>query len=612
MKKISILGIISLIVFLGFSCNDLLEEQPRSILTPDFFKTEQGIEKGLVAAYSGLRFQYGPEGAMSISLVGTDEATFGGDGEARSLNDYGSTLFNHGHLTTPWNRNFTFINTCNGIIEFGPAAGKPELVAEAKFLRAQYYLNLATTFGGVPLDLGSGELRFNTTPSTISVRNSLIEVYEAIAQDFEDAKEDLPTIHTVTGRVGKAAAYHYLAKTYLAMACYYQYDYANEGSANAVKAREYYEKALTNAKIILENRSTYKIDLLSDFADVNKPGNEHNAEVLFLVEHTTDYTFDESGPANAGGVPESGLKENRANFMMTAFYESHGKLKNGNVLMVRDRENGRGWRRFVPTAWLLNEVYADKINDTRYYKSYQSIWKCNRDNDGNSKEGTIKDNGQPAILGDTAIYMPGYSNYAACPPVIKAVVDRVVTNGGCIWYPSDYSRDMFPTNLKFLDPNWPEGVGRDDSSHRPFLVAKLSETILIAAEAALMTGGDPTPYINELRERAAVGNQFANEATAKTALRINKSDIDLDFILDERSRELSNEQHRWFDLVRTDNLIKRLQEGKNVFTNLESGYVDNAANNVQRYHHLRPIPQSQIDGMTNADKADYQNPGYSR
>ena len=610
MKKINILGFISLFAFLASSCNSLLEEHPRSILTPDFFKTTQGIESGLTAAYSGLRFQYGPEGGMSIAMVGTDEATFGGDGDARSLNDYGSALFNHGHITTPWNRNFTFINTCNGIIEFGPEAGKPELVAEAKFLRAQYYLNLVTIFGGVPLDLGSGDLKFNVTPSTESVRNSVIEVYEAIAQDFENAVQDLPTVQSIPGRVGKSAAIHYLAKTYLSMACYYQYDYANEGAANTGKAQEYYAKALQSAKMLLDNRGTYNVALLNDFADVNKAGNEHNREVLFLVEHHSDYTFDESGPANSGQAPNDGLKENRANFMMTPYYEAHAKLKNGNILLVRDRENGRGWRRFVPTAWLLNEAYADKINDTRYYKSYQSIWKCNQDKDGNTGAGKVKDNGQLSEIGDIAIYMPGYASYDACPSVIKTKIDQVIADGGAVWYPADYTRNMFPANLKHLDPAWPDGVGRDDSSHRPYIVAKLSETILIAAEAALMSGGDPALYINELRQRAAVGNENADEAAAKAAMLVSNGDISIDFILNERSREFSNEMHRWFDLVRTDNLVKRLQEGKNVFTSLEAGYSDNAARNVQRYHHLRPIPQSQIDLMTNANKADYQNPGY--
>lgn len=606
MRKLSIFGTICCVFALMASCTDMLNEEPRSVLTPAFFKTTQGIEKGLTAAYSGLRFQYGPQGAMTLTVPGTDEATYGGDGDARNENDYGNGLNNSGHLTTPWNRNYTFINTCSGIVEFGPATGRNDLVAEAKFLRAQYYLNLVTTFGGVPLDLGSGRLKYNDNPVSTSERNTVLEVYQAIVEDFEAAISDLPNIQSVPGRVGKAAALHYLAKTYLSMACYYQYDYSNElGSweapqPNPSKAAEYYALALSTAKQLLDNRSTYGVELLSDFADVNKAGNEHNKEVIFLIEHTTDYTFDESAPGTGG--PENGLKENRANFMMCPYYEEHGALINGAKLMIRSREYGRGWRRFVPTNHLLNTAFADKINDTRYYKSFQSVWKCN----DASKAGIKKDNGEFSKVGDIAIYMPGYTSRAAAPAIIQAEIDKVISEGGRVWYANQYTRNMFPANLKLADPLGGNEIV-NDPSHRPFLAAKLSETILIAAEAALMTGGDPTPYINELRLRAAVGNQYADEATAKAAMTVSQSRIDLTYILDERSRELCCEQHRWFDLVRTNQLISRLQSGLNVFL---PGDEDNASKNVRRYHYLRAIPQSQIDAMSNENKADYQNPGY--
>ncbi|MDD2824872.1 MAG: RagB/SusD family nutrient uptake outer membrane protein [Bacteroidales bacterium] len=220
MKKKNIIGILALTAFLAVSCSDFLNEQPRSSLTPDYFTSDAGIEAGLTAAYSALRYQYGPEGAMSITVVGTDEFTYGGDGSSIEINNYGSALFNNGHLQTPWNRNFTYINTCNGIIEFGAESGSPELIGEAKFLRAQYYYNLVTTFGGVPLDLGSGELKFNTTPSTTSVRNTEEEVYAAMLQDFKDAFENLPYTASRTGAVAKSAALHYIAKTYLAIKDY--------------------------------------------------------------------------------------------------------------------------------------------------------------------------------------------------------------------------------------------------------------------------------------------------------------------------------------------------------------------------------------------------------
>ncbi|MBL4561613.1 MAG: RagB/SusD family nutrient uptake outer membrane protein [Labilibaculum sp.] len=600
------------------SCEDFLDEEPRSSLTPDFFTTEQGIETGLTAAYSRLRYQYGTQSGLSISCVGTDESTKGGDGNEEQINNYGVDLSGAGHFQTPWNRSFPSINTCNGIVDYA-TGDNLALVAEAKFLRAQYYYTLVTTFGGVPLDLtGKGEegnLSFSTEPITTSVRNTAIEVYEAIVTDLEDAIEGLPNTNSIPGRVGKAAAIHYLAKTYLAMACYYDYDYTNEinkdynsttsySGVNAGEANKYYELALNTAKMLLNNRGTYGVGLLADFADVNETGNEHSMESLFTVEHTSDYTFDESG----SDAPESGLKENRANFMFTAYYD--GPDGDSDLLDRTPNEYGRGWRRFVPTKYLLEEVFADKVNDTRYYKTFQSLWICNREEHVDYQK--------------PAIFMPGVEEYGQAQIEVQQVIDLMEETGSIsakklIRYSSDYTRNMFPTNLKFMDTNG-NGEKPGDSSHRPFIISKLSETILIATEAAFKLGrnGEAVDYINELRVRAGRGNVLnthiaglVNETVAANNMKINAAQLSIDFILDERSRELCNEQLRWFDLVRTNTLIPRLKAGYNKFgTSDDTEYADQAASNVTRYHHLRPIPQGQMDAMTGDNRDAYQNFGY--
>lgn len=615
MKILKIFSLVLVFAIAANSCTDFLKEQPRASLTPDFFTTEQGIVAGLTAAYSGLRYQYGTQGGMSICTQGTDETTIGGDMTGESaIFGYGPELVGASQFQTPWNRNFTFINTCSGIVDYATGENTA-LVAEAKFLRGQYYYTLVTTFGGVPLDLGSGPLKFSTTPITTSVRNTAIEVYEAIVQDMKDAIDDLPEISAIPGRVGKAAAIHYLAKTYLAMACYYDYDYTNEikkdynstasyEGVDAGKAQEYYQLALTTAKQLLDNRDKYGVALLEDYADVNKDGNEHSKESLFTVEHNENYTFDES--ADGSGGVEDGLKENRANFMITAYYE--GPDGDGNLL-ARDRPYGRGWRRFIPTQYLRETAFADKVNDSRYYKTFQSLWKCNKSDNA--------DNGKPVI------FMPGAASYAAAAPEVQKVIDKMQADGSTkavklIRYNSDYTRNMFPTCLKFQNPNFTGNI--NDGSHRPFIVSKLSETILIAAEAAFKLGDKTTAanYINELRMRAAKGNVLntyisglVDETAAVNKMKISASDVTLDFILDERSRELFGEQLRWFDLVRTNKLIPRLQAFDNDFgLPDDANYSRVSAANVKRYHHLRPIPQGQMDAMTGDTKATYQNPGY--
>ncbi len=83
-------------------------------------------------------------------------------------------------------------------------------------------------------------------------------------------------------------------------------------------------------------------------------------------------------------------------------------------------------------------------------------------------------------------------------------------------------------------------------------------------------------------------------------MRITEKDLTIDFILDERARELCGEQIRWFDLKRTGKLIDYVHK-----------YNMDATNNIQEYHMLRPIPQSQLDAVTNKDEFQ-QNPGYTK
>ena len=88
--------------------------------------------------------------------------------------------------------------------------------------------------------------------------------------------------------------------------------------------------------------------------------------------------------------------------------------------------------------------------------------------------------------------------------------------------------------------------------------------------------------------------------------------IDIDFILDERSREFWGEGYRWFDLVRTQKWAERA----GTYRIAGSGYTDKDLETVTRDipagYYIRPIPQGQLDGMemTDAEKSAYQNPAY--
>ncbi|WP_262915158.1 RagB/SusD family nutrient uptake outer membrane protein [Niabella ginsengisoli] len=81
-------------------------------------------------------------------------------------------------------------------------------------------------------------------------------------------------------------------------------------------------------------------------------------------------------------------------------------------------------------------------------------------------------------------------------------------------------------------------------------------------------------------------------------MQVAASAVTLDYILDERARELGGEQMRWFDLKRAGKLIERVK-----------AHNPDIAANMQSFHILRPIPLAQLNAITN--KSEFtQNDGY--
>jgi hypothetical protein len=80
---------------------------------------------------------------------------------------------------------------------------------------------------------------------------------------------------------------------------------------------------------------------------------------------------------------------------------------------------------------------------------------------------------------------------------------------------------------------------------------------------------------------------------------ITASQLNVDFVMDEREREMLGEQSRWFDLARWGNIIERVK-----------AHNPQAAPNIKAHHVLRPIPQTQIDRVEGGKEAFPQNPGY--
>jgi hypothetical protein len=576
-NKLLIFGLSVLLI----SCNSMLEETPRSVLTPDFFATSQGLEAGLNALYNQLRGVY--SGGAS---TGTDEFTMTDAVNATEActNTY-NNLLNSVNAGGGWF--FTHINTCNGILEKGAAvtdmdeARKKVIFAETKTLRALFYFRLVQTFGPVPLDLGSGKLVYNSNFNTLSVRNPVPEVYEAIINDLEEALPDLPDKTDQKGRITKATALHFLAKVYL-----------TRGWHDEAKKANDYADAFKYADELIQNRAIYGKELQQNYALVHAEGHEDDAETILNAQCTHDIEF---------GLPYG----HSLGWVVTAGYENiRMNVSTGSVAIVpRCMEYQRPWRMYIPTKWVLYDAFNDKVNDSRWDGSFRMMWQCK----ANAENGISAANVQALadygmVYGDTAILLILDD---AIPPQY-ADKKYVIYTGANNYYETGakHTPYMYPDLYKFDDT---KRYAVNDVSMRSVVIARLAETYLLAAEALIMQGKkqEALYYVNTVRKRAAYreGMSASELAAAELAMTITDPNVlDIDFILTERTRELCGEGGmRWYDLTRTNKLVERVRL-----------YNPEGSPNIQDFHVLRPIPQTQIDLMTDpAQKAAYQNEGYN-
>lgn len=551
-KKISFLANIGLIgvVSLGTqSCNDLLTENVVSRIGNDYINTAKGLNDATSAAYATMRSWYGTERGMNLTVFGTDSYTNGADGSWKFMNTY-TTDFDtrNGHVAEVWNDFYVGINTCNAIIERAPKVTglaesvKKQRVAEAKFIRAHHYFILTQLFGGVDLRLTE-----TLAPTKVVKRSTVSAQYAQIIKDLTEALPDLENkARSVDyGRITRAGAEHLLGRVYLTKA------------TSSAKAADDYSKAIASLKNVISN---YGITLQSDFANVHKQGNESNSEVIWSIQYTRDPL------TNAGG-------NNSHVFFLMEYDVLPG--------MQRDTENGRPFKRYKPTSYTIDVLFKDRENDSRYKKTFKDTYLSNKPGTYNTSFDLSKKS-LTFALGDTTIFLPGFDMSEAD----RAKRKYQVLN------PSRYDERIFPALIKHMD------AGRVDRTQfeggRDFIAFRLADTYLMLAEAQFFSGAinDAVETYNVIRKRAAWPGK-------ESAMLITASQLNVNFVIDERERELLGEQSRWFDLARWGNLIDRVK-----------AHNPQAAPNIKAHHILRPIPQLQIDRAEGTGTAFPQNPGY--
>ena len=640
--KIRILGTAALALFLATSCSGILDEQPRSSYDPNFFKTERGVEGGVTSMYAHLRYIYGQGYYYNSCLTGTDEATYAQSADNNNkdadLSGVGSLTANSSRSDVVWGVAYSNINTANGVIENGAAVNVSEsLISEARFFRAFDYFLLVQTFGGVPLDLGSGELKFNIVPARHSVRNTVTEVYtKTIFPDLLTAIENLPDQPRLTGTVTKNVARLYLSKAYLTYAWWLKnpnniptYPECSRTDPDGHDAAWYYQKAYDIAVEAIENPGVYGLE--ETFYNVNAGANDRNKEIMLYADHTQQDEYYNGGSLTYGS---GAAPDNFASWMMNWNYTDVQAVADGSkinpLIRVAEQSYGRPWTRMAPPHGVFTKTFADKTKDSRYDGTFTTVYRGNWSTNNMAWSSIICANnmevkeGEPVLTflneDDPSIQYPsnaGDNNVGA--GTLPGRADYVVG-------PSGISRLIFPALWKIGPYRTDNGTGPGQpnaGSTRPYNIAKFSEFYLIAAEAAVdgattKAGKNARELVNVLRARAgkwtysnALKSEYvADNSEALTAA--TPATIDINYILDERSREFYGEGYRWFDLVRTQKW-NEYAETYVICGNDKGDHTPKTyTRTIEKFHYLRPIPQGQINAMemTAEEKKAYQNPGY--
>jgi hypothetical protein len=581
-KKITAIFMVFALVALSTqSCKDYLEEPLVSqVSAGSYYTTAAGLEDAVDATYSFLRDIHSEERAHMLTVFGTDTHTNGADGGWKSFNYYDNGLNSGAQiLLDQWTLCYKGINQANAVLNRStkvtdmPDATKLLRQAEVRFLRAFYYFYLVQTWGDVHFSLEEtigAQVTANKTPEATIYSDGIIP-------DLEFAIANLPNTQPNYGRATKPAAQFLLGKALLTRG------YKSFGTpSDFVNAEAQFTEVLTK----------YNFALVPSHKVLWDQDKQLNTEVIWAVQFSNDLILN-------GG--DTGIG-NRAHLYFGMEYDTQPG-------MIRDIANGRPFKRFRPTDYLINVWAAARANDQRYEDTYKHVWISNsatsipKWKQIHVDKGAKKANGQlvtPAdigtarfAVGDTALFIPGPGQdakwlndeklkvrYTVITQKQASYPASTLPTTDANYYPKDpafYSEKLFPTIAKFFDPKRP--TIQWERGSRDWFVMRLADAYLLRAEARFKQN-NPTGAsadINVVRTRAAKPGKVA-------AMQILPTDVTIDRILLERALELDAEQMRWFDLARTGKLVEYVK-----------AYNPLGAVNIQDYHIHRPIPQAQID-----------------
>jgi hypothetical protein len=386
-------------------------------------------------------------------------------------------------------------------------------------------------------------------------------ILRQMVEDCLEAANNLPRIDQVaSGKLSKPVAYHLLAETYISLG---EYD-------NAIAAAN---EVINNSSLALMTERFGSLrnqpgDVYWDLFRVNNQNrSQGNTEGIWVIQYEVDVL---------GGLLESGGGRDNLLERLVAPANNALQTPDGFPALLRGlgastlNAGGRGAGQIQPTEYYLYSIWGLNPADDNRIVNNPDI----RTNAMNIVRDFIYTDPRSAFFGLSLIDYPGRN-----------------------WRPGQFWR-WYPFPSKITTPGQhPEGVIEDAANltlrptagptYRDVYYIRLPETILLRAEAFLRKGDllNAANDVNIIRARA-------------DAVPATPAEMNVDYILDERARELTFEESRRITLARMDLLVERVRK-----------YNPLNGPQIQDHHRVFPVPFSEIEA--NKDAAFIQNPGYN-
>ena len=488
-----------------------------------------------------------------------------------------------------WDENYKLIAQANTVIGRLPNSSKltddekKVYEAKARFFRALAYRTLVLLYGDVPL-----QLEEVSTPKTDFVRESKDKVKAQVVEDLEFAAANLPEINTVKdGEISKPAANMLLAEMYLATG-------DNDKAINAASA------VINNPNLaLMEKRFGSQAKEDGDvFYDLFRPNNQNrasgNTEGIWVIQFETNI--------EGGGNNTSHHFWDPGSFWGERFFapqvDKFQLIKpDGTRLQlfdwpIGDMTGGRGIGTHYATNHLYNEIWADDFDDMRNSEyNWPRRFKIHRTNvlDDNPELKAAMPDGYFDL--ENTVLPDGWSMETGFAGGVAATTQ--LPNRFMCGYSTKMTTPFHHPDAQYENKKTYKLAGTGGKTFTDQYFFRLAEAYLLRAEAYVNKGdkNKAADDINELHKRA--------NAKPCTADQMN-----LDYILDERLRELTCEEKRRLTLSRVGKLAERIKKYNPYFSAAYS--ADNK--DYDAHFDLLPIPLSAI--QANKDAKLEQNPGY--